>query len=462
MKEGLTGKNNGQLSLELIMAMTLLAIGLTSIITVHFSNQSIFLDSRLNSRALYMARSDMESARALGRQDLGLLSGSSSVEGIYTRELTVEDTGTFSRIVTSKVSWQASPLRTLDVTLLTEIADWEALEEVGGGGGLIGDWANPVTASERDLGPNNEGTDVDVDGNYLYVTAAPSGAGGGPQGPRNDFYIYRIVDPFNPSFISSIDTGQGLVSLSVDDGYAYAASLDGLAQLQIIGGLPASPALVSASTMVDNSSSGSVVFARDDYVFLGSKSSGTGAELQIFSVSSKSSPSIVGTIEIGADVSDIYVYKDRLYVTTPQNNAQVLIYDISSISDPELLATYSNGVNSGGYAIFPINYSTLFVGIGNTVYVLDTRDLSNIQVHGQYNAGGAIIDLYVRDYLAFAGVSNANREMQIINISDYTSPYLHSYINFPQVVTGIDYQDNFVYSSVRSNNGVRIITSRNE
>ena len=72
MKEGLTGKKKGQLSLELIMAMTLLAIGLTSIITVHFSNQSIFLDSRLNSRALYMARSDIEGARALPRQDLGL------------------------------------------------------------------------------------------------------------------------------------------------------------------------------------------------------------------------------------------------------------------------------------------------------------------------------------------------------------------------------------------------------
>ena len=462
MKEGLIGKKKGQLSLELIMAMTLLAIGLTSIVTVHFSNQSIFLDSRLNSRALYMARSELETARALVRQDIGLLASASSTDGIYTKELTVEDTGTFSRVVTSKISWQASPLRTLNVTLLTEIADWEALREVGGGGGLDGDWVDPVTASEQDLGPTNEGTDIDVSGNYLYVTAAPSGGGGGPVIPRDDFYIYRIVDPFNPSFISSIDTGEGLVTLSVDDGYAYAASLDNTAQLQIIGGLPASPTLVSTSTMISNSSEGSVVFARDNYAFLGSQSSASGAELQIFSVGNKSNPSIETTIEIGTDVSDIYVFKDRLYVTTLTSTAQVLIFDISNISDPELLATYSNGSGSGGYAVFPINYSTLFVGIGNAIYVLDTKDLGDIKTYGQYDAGGKIIDLYVRDYLAFAGVNNSSKELQIVNINDYANPYLHSYINFPQVVTGIDYQDNFVYSSVRSNNGVRIITSRDE
>ena len=68
----------------------------------------------------------------------------------------------------------------------------------------------------------------------------------------------------------------------------------------------------------------------------------------------------------------------------------------------------------------------------------------------------------MRDYLAFAGVNNSSKELQIVNINDYANPYLYSYINFPQVVTGIDYQDNFVYSSVRSNNGVRIITSRDE
>ena len=94
--------------------------------------------------------------------------------------------------------------------------------------------------------------------------------------------------------------------------------------------------------------------------------------------------------------------------------------------------------------------------------VLDTKDLGDIKTYGQYDAGGKIIDLYVRDYLAFAGVNNSSKELQIVNINDYANPYLYSYINFPQVVTGIDYQDNFVYSSVRSNNGVRIITSRDE
>ena len=43
--------------------------------------------------------------------------------------------------------------------------------------------------------------------------------------------------------------------------------------------------------------------------------------------------------------------------------------------------------------------------------------------------------------------------------SSSTSPVLHSSFNFPQVATGVDYEDNLVYVSVRSNDALRIITS---
>ena len=65
-----------------------------------------------------------------------------------------------------------------------------------------------------------------------------------------------------------------------------------------------------------------------------------------------------------------------------------------------------------------------------------------------------------RDDLAFIASSNSNREFQVINISDPNNPSLWSYFNFPQVATGIDYEDNLVYVSVRSNDALRIITSQ--
>ncbi|GAH25486.1 unnamed protein product, partial [marine sediment metagenome] len=45
------------------------------------------------------------------------------------------------------------------------------------------------------------------------------------------------------------------------------------------------------------------------------------------------------------------------------------------------------------------------------------------------------------------------------NISNPGNIELWSSFNFPQVATGIDYEDNVVYVSVRSNDALRIITS---
>ena len=68
-------------------------------------------------------------------------------------------------------------------------------------------------------------------------------------------------------------------------------------------------------------------------------------------------------------------------------------------------------------------------------------------------------DLVVRDYLAFLATSDSNRAFQVWNITDPSNITFWSSLQFPQVATGIDYEDNLVYVSVRSNDALRIITS---
>jgi hypothetical protein len=93
-------------------------------------------------------------------------------------------------------------------------------------------------------------------------------------------------------------------------------------------------------------------------------------------------------------------------------------------------------------------------------HILDISSSSLPQNLGSKDIGADVNDLRIRDNLAFLATADSNKEFQVWNISDPTNITLWSSFNFPQVATGIDYEDNVVYVSVRSNDALRIITSQ--
>lgn len=59
---------------------------------------------------------------------------------------------------------------------------------------------------------------------------------------------------------------------------------------------------------------------------------------------------------------------------------------------------------------------------------------------------------------AFLATEDSNEEFQVLDISNPASiPAPVSTYNFPQEATGVDFENNIIYSSVRSNDGLRII-----
>jgi len=91
--------------------------------------------------------------------------------------------------------------------------------------------------------------------------------------------------------------------------------------------------------------------------------------------------------------------------------------------------------------------------------VLDATDPLHVSIIGSLNVGGAINDIYVAGTLAFLATTDSNKTFQVINVSNPASPALYSYIKFQQLATGVDYQNNIIYISFRSNDGLKIITS---
>jgi hypothetical protein len=450
-------RNKGQSSLEVLIALSILVLSMTAAIVVGFGNQSAAVQTQLNNRAVYTARQALEDLRAQAREDFSLVASSTSEDGAYTKEVSVTDLGTYSKEVVLRLLWELNG-QEKSVELSTIITDWRtAYEQSGtgdGGSDPIGDWTNPLTAGTVDLGPGNEGNDVAIMGDTVFMVGEASDS------KKNDILSIDVSNINSPSFIDAINTGPGLNSIALWRDYAYVANTDTSGQLQVIDiSSPTALSLVSTTALPDNSEKGAAVFAKDDYAYIGTHNSASGNELFIFNVSNPASPQLVSSIEIADNVNDLYVFKDRLYVAASKLDKELLIFDVSDPSSPVEIGSYDNPGGTG-QSISVTSMGTAYLGVNNNMVILDTEDLGDIYQLGTYNAGGNINDLYIRGDLAFLATSNSNEEFQTVDVRDLSNPQLHSEFNFPQVATEITYLNNVVYVSVRSNDALRIITSQ--
>ena len=110
-------------------------------------------------------------------------------------------------------------------------------------------------------------------------------------------------------------------------------------------------------------------------------------------------------------------------------------------------------------SIFVQNESRIFAGSSTKLYTINAVNLNDIFVRGSISTYGTVNDIFSVGNLSFLATSSPNKELQIIDIADPDNLALISYFDFPQEATGIDYVNNLIFVSVRSNNALRIITS---
>ena len=160
MKDALTG-NKGQGVLEIVIALGILSITLTSAIILVFGGQSLLIDTQLGQQALQIAMRNLETTQVSAGENFDDLTSSSSTASRFLEEIIVENAGNDTKKITSRVSWQTDPARLQKVEFSALATNWRLLREFGGdscGGGVAGDWQNPITGGTVDLGPGNEAT----------------------------------------------------------------------------------------------------------------------------------------------------------------------------------------------------------------------------------------------------------------------------------------------------------------
>src|ERR1035437_7932792 len=100
-------KNNGIATLEMLIAMTIIVMAISTVIMLVFGSQSTSVASQTNQEALYKAQKQIEDARATARANFdSVVTIAPSNDGIYTKSVTVTSSADgLTKQITSLVIW---------------------------------------------------------------------------------------------------------------------------------------------------------------------------------------------------------------------------------------------------------------------------------------------------------------------------------------------------------------------
>lgn len=500
-------------TLEILIAMTILILTLTSVTITAFGGQSVIVDSRINVEALNKAQELLEEAQLLARKDYQLINPTSTDESVggitYHKSLGVTVASDHAtKEVTATISWAGEHGRMQHTLLTTLVTNFS--HAIGGNtcdSVLSGDWQHPVIGNSIQdfrslIGTTTDPavftsviTSVDAHKGRLYVTLGDTTYKTDPS-----LYVFDIANlKTTPStaLLGKIDTATttktGLYAVHIAEGtttgsmYAYVANknpanwstctagVPNCAQLQIID--------VSSSTNLSlvpivnlkvsgvNVSSGGVgdsIFYKDGFVYLGlTKATGVSPEFNIIDVHDPLHPMLVpgGQYNIEASVNAIVVSGNYAYLATSDGARELVVLDISNPTSPVLSSVFNASGGGGsvglGQSLYKVGDDVYLgrtnVGGSPEFYMLDAST-SVILSRGSFEDGSAINGLLVRNNLAFFTDENTNG-FHVLNIDNPVSPVdWAAPIPLPNNSLGsaIDCEGNDIFVSSRdasSNNG---------
>jgi Tfp pilus assembly protein PilV len=516
MKAQLVGNklNKGVATLEVLIAFAILIICISGVILVTFSNQSIAIDSEINNEAVSKAQNILENARANSRNNYGAIQDcdddpSSSMPAcfgisdypFYNRTLAIDPASVTNcgQDIKSTTTWELGG-RTLNIDFVTRLGDMATALALGGDCVINpsgSDWNNPGTYTTGDINPSgNKGTGIDVmrvgGSAYAFLTSKHNSSA------SEDFWVFDVDSlPYPPPV--GLNTGQGLNGIDVakdsvtGEFYAYVlqdSNTDQLLVLRVTS--PLSSSIVANRTLPNINYTcspvsspclaGKSIFYFDGKVYIGTNYLAFGLpnenhELHIYcvtpdpdvpgcSASSPTNPVWLGSYNVNHNVDSIFVTQSSgnisAYLATSGNNQELAVIDVTDPVSAAPLPFFDALGTEDGTSVELLG-NKIFFGRAQTstsrpeLYVLNKADLSILASTdlGLSPAAAEVMDITAVSNFIFLGTSDSNAEFQVWKQNDLSSRW--SFFNFPQAVTGIEFFEDKIYSSVDSNSALRVI-----
>lgn len=406
----------------------LLAVTLAS---AYLYGQESTVFSGNEARASFLAEEGLEAARSMrdsafanltdGNHGLAVTanqwtwSGASDVNGIFTRTVTVSPVDANRKDVTSTVTWQQNAQRTGSVSAATRLTNWLAI-------GGPADWASPVQLGAVALTSSQNGTKVQISGNYAYVIRNASTAG--------NFLVYDISNPAVPTLRGTYSIAGTPNNLFVSGNYAYVTSNDATRKLQIVNvSNPASPTSAGNYT-ISNTYGGRGIFVSGTNAYL--LMSG-GTNFLVINVSNPSAPTLRGSTTITGTLAEVVVSGNYAYVASSSTSAELQVVNVTNPAAPSRVYTMNM---SGTVAASRIAISGNIVLIARTtsVYAVDVTTPTAPVARGSIAIGGTVNDIAL-DFAyggrhALVASANTAAEFRVVDITNPATLTIAASVNY--------------------------------
>ncbi len=266
-------------------------------------------------------------------------------------------------------------------------------------GGIAGSSYGPTFLGGTVL--TDSATDVDVVGNYAYVTT---------NGFGNDFRVIDISNPQSPTQVASLNLVTGALTVAVRGKYAYVGT------------------------------------------------SFSGNDFHVIDISNPLAPVEVASINMAAGVNDIVLAGRYAYAVTDATGNDFHVIDISNPLAPvEVgsvnLADTANGVAVSGNYAFVV--TTL---IGNDFHVIDISNPTAPVEVSSINLPDTANKVIVSGQYAYATSDSTGNDVHVINISNPLAPVEVGGVNLVTGARGLSLAGNYLYvTSLGTGNDLHVI-----
>ncbi len=178
---------------------------------------------------------------------------------------------------------------------------------------------------------------------------------------------------------------------------------------------------------------GLAVAVSGNYAYLGVANSG-GSAFYILNVSNPASVTQVSSMNLGVNVTGVYVSGNYAYLSTSGNSSELMIINVTNKNSPTTASTLNLGGNEDATSIFVSgNYAYVGKNAGNganrELYVLNISNPASPSVTGSYEVGSNVNSVYVSGNYAYLATADNSNELIIVNVSTPSSPSLTASLN---------------------------------
>lgn len=173
------------------------------------------------------------------------------------------------------------------------------------------------------------------------------------------------------------------------------------------------------------------IATQGDYAYLIRNASS--ANFYVINISNPSVPTVVGSLNVAANPTNITVNGNYAYLSTTNDSAELQIINISNPAAPSITGNYNASGTANGQSVDVSGTTVYLARAANSstdeFIVINAANPAAPTRVGGYGNNNSMNDVYVNGTVAYLATSSDTQEVIIVNMSTPSSPALAGSIN---------------------------------